>query len=211
MGDQTKRIDLQESSMLSRLAQYWVYGGFLSGILMLVLLPEFARNWSSALLAVFLQLPIYMLHQYEEHDNDRFRLFVNRTIGGGQEVLSHQAVFIINVPGVWGVIAASFLLAFYVSLGYGLIAVYLTLVNALVHIVAAMATRSYNPGLGTAVFLFLPAGVFGVRELQRTGEVGWEYHLLGLLFAIGIHVAIVAYVQARKRRANQSLKEAETA
>ena len=70
---------------MSRLARDWVYGGFLSGILMLVLLPEIARNWSSALLAVFLQLPIYMLHQYEEHDNDRFRRFVNRTIGGGRE------------------------------------------------------------------------------------------------------------------------------
>jgi hypothetical protein len=40
--------------MLSRLTQYWVYGGFLAGILMLVLLPEFARNWSMALVAVFL-------------------------------------------------------------------------------------------------------------------------------------------------------------
>lgn len=141
-----------------------------------------------------------MLHQYEEHDNDRFRLLFNRTIGGGQEVLSHQAVFVINVPGVWGIIAASFYLASYVSLGYGLIAVYLTLVNAIVHIGAAAVTRYYNPGLGTAVFLFLPVGIFGLRELQRTGEVGWEYHLLGLLVAIGIHVAIVAYVQVKKRQ-----------
>ncbi len=194
--------------MLLRLAQCWVYGGFLSSFLLLGLLPEFARTWSLAVVAVFVQLPIYMLHQYEEHDNDRFRLFVNRTIGGGQEVLSHQAVFIINVPGVWGVNAASFLLAFNVSLGYGRIAVYLTLVNAVVHIVGAVAARSYNPGLGTAVLLFLPAGGFGVYELG-TSKVGWEYHLLGLLVAIGIHVAIIVYVQAMKRKANQSSKEAE--
>ena len=209
MDDRAKRVDFQESSAMSRLARSWVYGGFLSGILMLVLLPEIARNWSSALLAVFLQLPIYMLHQYEEHDNDRFRRFVNRTIGGGREVLSPQAVFVINVPGVWGVIAASFLLASNVALGYGLIAVYLTLVNAVVHLVAAAATRSYNPGLGTAAILFLPTGLFGVRALQRTGEVGWKDHLFGLLIAVGIHVAIVVYVQMRKRRANQ--REAEAA
>lgn len=197
--------------MLSRLAQYWVYGGFLAGILLLVLLPEFARNWSPALLAVYLQSPIYMLHQYEEHDGDRFRLFVNRTIGGGQEVLSHMAVFVINIPGVWGVNAISFLLASYLSLGYGLIAVYLTLVNAVVHIVAAAATRSYNPGLGTAIFLFLPAACFGIHELQQTKGTGWEYHLLGLLVAIGIHIVIVAYVQAMKRRRSQRSKEAESA
>ncbi len=211
MDDRAKRVDFQESSAMSRLARSWVYGGFLSGILMLVLLPEIARNWSSALLAVFLQLPIYMLHQYEEHDNDRFRRFVNRTIGGGREVLSPQAVFVINVPGVWGVIAASFLLASNVALGYGLIAVYLTLVNAVVHLVGAAATRSYNPGLGTAAFLFLPTGLFGVRALQQSGEVGWEYHLLGLLIAIGIHAAIVVYVQTMKRSANQGGEAADLA
>lgn len=127
--------------MFSRLTKYWVYGGFLSGLLILVLLPEFARHWSLGLFAVFLQLPVYMLHQFEEHDNDRFRLFVNKTIGNGREVLSHRAVFIINVPGVWGVIAVSFYLAAYVSIGYGLVAVYLTLVNAIVHIVPAVILR----------------------------------------------------------------------
>lgn len=185
--------------MLSRLTSYWVYGGFLAGMLLLILLPDLSRTWSSALLCVFLQLPVYMLHQYEEHDNDRFRRFFNRTIGGGQEVLSPEAVFLINVPGVWGVIAASFYLAANVSLGYGLIAVYLTLVNALIHIVTSIGARSYNPGLATTVFLFLPAGAVAMHELQATGEVGWHYHLLGLLSAVAIHVAIVGYVQVRKR------------
>jgi hypothetical protein len=167
---------------------------------MLVLLPELARNWSMALVAVFLQWPIYMLHQYEEHDNDRFRLYVNRMFGEGHEVLSYPAVFVINVLGVWGVNATSFYLASCVSLGYGLIAVYLTLVNGVVHIVVAVALRSYNPGLGTAVFLFLPVGVFGLRELQQTGEVGWNHHLLGLLVALAIHVAIIAYAKINKSR-----------
>lgn len=141
-----------------------------------------------------------MLHQYEEHDDDRFRLYLNRVFGEGHEVLSHPAVFVINVPGVWGVNAASFYLASCVSLGYGLIAVYLTLVNGVVHVVAAVALRSYNPGLGTAVFLFLPVGVFGLRELQLTGEVGWDHHLLGLLVAVAIHVAIIAYAKINKSR-----------
>lgn len=179
--------------MYSRLVQYWVYGGFLAGVLVLALLPVLACNWSSALVVVFLQLPIYMFHQYEEHDNDRFRLFVNRVMGGGKEVLSHRAVFIINVPGVWGIIAASFYMAFYVSIGFGLIAAYLTLINAVTHIGAAVASRSYNPGLATASLLFVPVGVFGLVELQQTGEVVWHHHLIGVVVAVAIHVAIVAY------------------
>lgn len=183
--------------MFSRLTHDWVYGGFLSGILILALLPAFSRHWSSALFAVFLQLPIYMLHQFEEHDNDRFRLFVNKTVGGGHEVLSHRAVFMINVPGVWGVIAVSFYLAAYVSPGYGLIAVYLTLVNSIVHIVPSAILRMYNPGLATAVFLFLPASLFAIVTLQHTGQIDWYHHLLGILIAVGIHVAIVAYIKTR--------------
>ncbi|HET6879092.1 MAG TPA: HXXEE domain-containing protein, partial [Pirellulales bacterium] len=185
--------------MFSRLTQYWVYGGFLAGIVILVLLPQLSQTWSTALVAVFLQLPMYMLHQYEEHDNDRFRQFFNRTVGRGKEVLSPEAVFVINVPGVWGTIAVSFYLAAYVSIGYGLIAAYLTLVNGVVHVVTGMASRSYNPGLATAVAMFLPAGGLAIVELQATGEVGWHYHLLGLLTAIGIHAAIIGYVKSVQR------------
>ncbi len=50
---------------LSRLTRYWVYGGFLAGLLLLILLPQLAHYWSSALLVVFLQLPLYMFHQLE--------------------------------------------------------------------------------------------------------------------------------------------------
>ena len=79
-------------------------------------------------------MPIYLLHQYEEHDNDRFRLFFNATIGKGQDILSPDAVFITNVPGVWGVIGLTLYLASAVHIGFSLIAVYLVIVLSLIHI-----------------------------------------------------------------------------
>ena len=88
--------------MLQRLISYWVYGGVLAGILLLVLWSLLVAGWSMPLAATFLLLPAYMVHQYEEHDHDRFRLFFNETIGKGFDVLSPLAVFITNVPGVWG-------------------------------------------------------------------------------------------------------------
>jgi Protein of unknown function with HXXEE motif len=105
------------------------------------------------------------------------------------------------VPGVWGVIAASFYLAVCVSVGYGLIAVYLTLVNAIVHIMYSVVFRAYNPGVATAVLLFLPASVFGIVTLQQTGQVEWRHHLVGILIAVGIHVAIVVYIKTRTKSA----------
>ena len=97
-------------------------------------MPLLARQWSTSLMLVFLHLPMYMFHQYEEHENDRFRLFINRHIGHGKEVLTPLAVFVINVPGVWGVIAVSAYLAADINIGLGLIAVYLAVVNAVVHL-----------------------------------------------------------------------------
>ncbi len=186
--------------ILQRLAAHWTYGGFLAGLLLLGLLPLFARECSFALVLVFLQLPIYMLHQLEEHDADRFRIFFNEVIGGGREVLSKTAVFVLNVPGVWGVNLASILLAAFVDLGYGLMGIYLTLVNALAHIGQGVALRRYNPGLITAVGLFLPVGGLGLWAVTAAGHGGWFYQGIGLLCGIGIHVGILIYVSRRKAR-----------
>jgi len=63
--------------MLQRLISSWVYGGVLAAILMLALSPLLPAGWPLPLADPFLLLPAYMVHQYEEHDRDRFRLFFN--------------------------------------------------------------------------------------------------------------------------------------
>ncbi len=105
--------------MLNRLCANWVYGGFLAGLMLLALTPVLASGWSLALLLIWLQLQVYMLHQYEEHDNDRFRQNVNATIGGGKEVLTRFDAFVINIVGVWGVDTVAFELAARVHFGLG--------------------------------------------------------------------------------------------
>ncbi|SDV50595.1 HXXEE domain-containing protein [Chitinasiproducens palmae] len=185
---------------MERLTQNWVYGGFLAGILLLAIAPVVVAGWPPSLAMGYLFLPIYMIHQYEEHDRDRFRLFLNEKIGGGAEVMSRLAVFIVNVPGVWGVLAVSLTLAVCIDTGYGLIAVYLVLVNALVHILQGVRMRMYNPGLVTALVLFLPAGLYGLRAIQADGGGRGSMHALGLAIAVAIHVAIALHVKARLRR-----------
>jgi len=186
--------------MLQRLIGYWVYGGALAGVLLLLLVPLLTGNWPLALVAVFLHLPAYMLHQLEEHDNDRFRQFVNTVVGKGREVLSPGAVFIVNVPGVWGVNALSIYLAAMVNIGFGLIAVYLVLVNALVHMIEGAALRRYNPGLGSGIFLFLPLGGITLWLIQQSGGGSILYHAIGLFSALAIHAAILVHVRLQLSR-----------
>ena len=183
--------------MPQRLITQWVYGGALAGLLLLVLSPLLIANWSIPLAATFLHLPAYMIHQYEEHDHDRFRLFFNETIGKGFDVLSPLAVFVTNVPGVWGVIALSLYGAVSVNLGWVLVAVYLVLVNAVVHIVHALIFRRYNPGLLTAVVAFLPLGAFTLIAVNHAGGGSMSSHALGLVTAVAIHAAILLHVRRK--------------
>ena len=184
---------------MKRLIDNWVYGGFLAGFLILGLYAVVGRDWSAAFWLVALQLPLYMLHQFEEHDADRFRLFVNELTGKGRDILTRLAVFVVNVPGVWGVNLAATALAGLVNLGFGLVAIWLTLLNGLVHVVQGVALRRYNPGLITAVVLFLPAGIVGVWVMHASGHGSAGWQMLGFAVAAAIHLAIVAHVRRRMK------------
>lgn len=178
--------------MLARLRDDWVYGGFLAALMLLALTPVLASGWSLALMLIWLQLPIYMVHQYEEHDGDRFRLFINAKIGGGREVLSRFGVVVINIGGVWGVDAVAFGLAARVHVGLGLIAVYLSLINGVSHCLMAIGMRCYNPGLVTSISLFLPLGIATLWMMTNAGELTPTDHMIGLTTALLVHVGIVA-------------------
>lgn len=186
--------------MLPRLRDNWVYGGFLAALMLLALTPVLSSGWPLALRLVWLQLPIYMLHQYEEHDGDRFRLFINVNIGGGEEVLSRFAVALINIGGVWGVNAVAFGLAARVHVGLGLIAVYLSLINGISHCLMAAAMRRYNPGLVTSILLFIPLGIATLWVMAGTRGITSMDHAIGFTVALLIHAGIVLLIVTRKRQ-----------
>ena len=168
-----------------------------AGPLLLALVPVLAGRWDPVLLAVFLQLPIYVLHQVEEHWHDRFRRFVNGHLAGGREALTPRAVLVINVGFVWGFDLAALYLATFVHPALGLLAIWLALVNAAVHGVAAAVLRAYNPGLVTALLLLLPTGLWGWTVLRGAGAAPLWAHGMGILAAILVHVGIVVHVRRR--------------
>lgn len=183
------------------LLRNWPYATLFAAGFLLALFPFF-WIWSLPLALVFLQLPLYMLHQFEEHAHDRFRLFVNQHIGGGREVLTPGATFVINSIGVWGVGLVSLYLAAFVNPALGLIVIYLVLVNAVAHLGMVLAMRCYNPGLLTAVILFLPGGIWALKVVSQTAQANWKMQALGLGVALLIHLFIVVHVRRRRTRLN---------
>ncbi len=177
----------------------WPAASLFTGCALLLLAPVWYTATGLALALVYLPLPVYMLHQWEEHDGDRFRGYVNRHIACGREALTPAATFWINALGVWGVDVLALYLAAFVRPSLGLIAVYLPLVNSLGHIAPALVRREYNPGLWTALVLFLPVGGWGWWVLADAGADAAD-HGIGLGVAVAVHLAIVAHVAWRIRR-----------
>lgn len=179
--------------MLDRLVTHWAQGTGLAGLLLLALTPVLSTHWPGWLVATWLCLPVYMLHQFEEHDGGRFGAFVNELFGDGREILGPQAIFLINVPLVWGIAGASFGLATLGHTDAGLLGLYLVFLNGLLHIAQAVALGRSNPGLWTAIVLFVPLGLYGLMNVPAdTGA-----HLSAALLIVILHLMIVLHLRAR--------------
>lgn len=175
--------------MFARLSQYWVYGGALAGILLLVLAPLVMPGLGLAGGLAYLALALYMLHQLEEHDADRFRLYVNTKIAKGRAGLSLADVFVINVVGVWAYFALALWLTMTLSPGWALMPGWLMLVNAIAHVGPAIARRDYNPGLWSAIVLFLPFSAWLLIRISPLATLMQQ--AVAIVLAVVIHAAIM--------------------
>lgn len=181
--------------MLDRVYAHWVVAAGFVLVMQLLYAPFALAGRGAALALIFAAGPAYMLHQIEEHAGDRFRAYANAKIFGGREGLTRAAVLWVNLPGVWGVNIAALYAAQFYGPGWGLTAPYLMLVNALAHAGVALRFRDYNPGLVTALTLFLPLG--GATLLAVPASAA--QHGLGLGLAAAIHAAIILPVLRRLR------------
>jgi hypothetical protein len=175
----------------------WPYAGALVAVFLLALLPLWWDASGAALGLIYAVLPLYMVHQLEEHAGDRFRLAVNARFAGGREALTRPAAFWINAGGIWIVDVIAIWLAYHVELAIGLLPVYLMGVNALIHIATAVADRAYNPGLWTALGLFVPVSIWAAIEVSDAAGAGLGWQLLALAFALVVHAGIMAHIRSR--------------
>ena len=172
---------------------HWVAAALFMGVALLLLVPLGIPGGGRAMLLIYLASPIYMLHQGEEHLGDRFRTYVNKVVFGGVEALTTGDVLMINLPGVWGINLAALYAAHFFGAGWGLAAGYLILVNGLSHVGMAARLRGYNPGLGSALLVFIPFGLFCAFQIPGTAL----QHGVGLVVAIGVHAAIALHALHR--------------
>lgn len=143
----------------------------------------------------------YLLHQFEEFGVDLYGnlnalpAYVNGQLA---EQLSHTpimltefSVYRINTLGIW----VPFLLAIWAGHRFpwmGLAVAGLMLTNAAVHIGLAFMMREYNPGLATALVLFLPLSLRYFIVSNNKTDAGWGAALIGIAFGLATHAALPA-------------------
>jgi hypothetical protein len=180
----------------------WPYAGTVTAVFLLALLPLWWDATDTALALIYAVLPVYMLHQLEEHAGDRFRLAVNARFAGGREALTRPGAFWVNAGAIWIVDVIAIWLAYHAELAIGLLPVYLMGVNALIHIATALSERAYNPGLWTAIFVFVPVSVWAGVEVSDAAGAGLGWQLIALGFALAVHAAIMVYIRSRAATLN---------
>eukprot|EP00455_Lapot_gusevi_P009958 TRINITY_DN1447_c0_g1_i1.p1 TRINITY_DN1447_c0_g1~~TRINITY_DN1447_c0_g1_i1.p1 ORF type:complete len:230 (-),score=42.03 TRINITY_DN1447_c0_g1_i1:67-756(-) len=175
---------------------------FLAGALAVVstVYLFFARSRISSFSTYLLYLnwTIYLWHQFEEHGYDfkgrryHFRTFFCEALGF--EMASCPAstafIFFVNVCAVW----MNNLFAIWLGPSQpiiGLACYSVHFVNVFAHVQPALATLTYNPGLFTAVFFFIPIPVLYARSLWQQRKIQ-TFHIVSAIFCGILLHAIMA-------------------
>lgn len=179
----------------------WAKVSLILAVMLFLVTPFIYMGIGLAAFLVFLTLPFYMLHQFEEHAGGQFKAFVNRTMGRGREVLSDSDIFRVNVIFVWLGTLVVLYLCVYVNIVWGLLAGYLVAFNGIVHIVTSIRMRRYNPGLWTSIFVFLPLGIYIIYLINTESGAGWLYNGIFLVVVILLHAMIFINASRQRRKA----------
>ncbi|MEM8562111.1 MAG: HXXEE domain-containing protein [Pseudomonadota bacterium] len=154
-----------------------------------------------------LLLVAYLVHQFEEHWVDLYgrtyafkpylNEFLSTQIGyvSTIEFMSDRSVFVINTSLVWLVGA--------LAIWRGSAHIFATLcmaaivvVNAISHIVAGAIAVRYNPGLLSAVVIFLPLGLAVYGKLLLAGAATIRLAIASLIWGLLAHVLLIGGILA---------------
>ncbi|HML06104.1 MAG TPA: HXXEE domain-containing protein [Methanobacterium sp.] len=152
------------------------------------------------LFLIWIQIPIYLLHQFEEHAwPGGFRKYVNLNIfkvKNAEYPLSDLSVFWINIPIIW-VLMPIFAALSYLNLFFGLWIPYFAVLNSLTHVIAAIVKREYNPGLVVSLLLGIPVAGYALWLFYALISVPLIVTVISILVAVLMHLFLIIFIRKR--------------
>lgn len=177
----------------------WSRTALPAAFLLFLLTPLVLFYGNIPLMIVFLQLPLYMIHQYEEHARGAFKSYTNKLFGNGAEILTDRAIMRINVLLVWVANLLLLYLTAFWTLQAGVVSLYLTFLNGAGHVVLGFIRGEANPGYWSSLFLFLPVSSIFLLYLTVFHEIFFLDHLLGIGGSVLLHLPFLILILVRKK------------
>lgn len=192
---------------------HWLYNNwaklslFLS-IVVTLLIYTIITPANFLLFLIWMQLPIYLLHQFEEHNWSGFKNYVNRTVFKADEgnfPLNNKIIFWVNIPIIWIVMPVFSALAGS-NIFFGLWIPYFAVLNSLTHVIVSLKNKEYNPGLLVSLILGIPVGVYTLITFYSYIQVPILVSIISILVAVVLHLLVFGYILMNYRKKNSVLK-----
>jgi len=188
--------------MKNWLYKNWAKFCIILSIIITLLIFIFVKTNNILFFLIWIQIPIYLLHQFEEHYwPGGFKKFVNKEIFNvevGEYPLNDTNIFWINVPIIW-VLMPIFASLSYINLFFGLWIPYFAVFNSLTHLIGAVVKRKYNPGLFVSLVLGIPVAIYTLWLFYSLVNVPLIITLLSILAVLLLHIAIIVPAVRRSK------------
>jgi len=184
-------LDAAQYHFSNWLVHNWSRAGLVLAAGLFILAPLVFKSGGLTVGIIYLWLPFYMLHQYEEHARGDFLDWYKRRMPTIAPFLTERKLPVVNLGSIWALFTLALYVAFLVRPGLGLAAPYIALINSAVHIGQLWRWHSYNPGLWTALILFIPAGICTIVILLATGATPLD-NFIGFGIALLVHLFFFA-------------------
>jgi hypothetical protein len=191
---------------------FWPYLGLAIavGLLFLLLITDLLRcnksvsRWNDLPWLAWAGTWIYLVHQFEEHGIDAeggryaFRGFLCANLGVADPAtcpVPYSFITSVNIAAVWLAGPAAALLGRRwpaLALAYFSI----PFVNMFAHVGPAIAQGGYNPGVVTAIVLFLPLSIWAFHVALKRDDLGWRAVIATVVAGIVLHAILLGSLKA---------------
>ncbi|MCW5590276.1 MAG: HXXEE domain-containing protein [Legionellales bacterium] len=188
--------------MKNYLYHHWADSTLILAIFITVLLLSFLPQTPWYLFLIWLQFPVYLIHEFEEHVfPGKFREYINREIfhsSVDDHPLTIPNVFWINILAIWVLFPIAAILAQNVSPQFGVLLPVFGLFNASLHIIMSIIKRKYNPGLVISLSLNYPTGIYTLFILAQNTIINSINLTIAILVTIIAHGFMILLVKHNK-------------
>jgi hypothetical protein len=180
----------------SWLTEHWPKATIFLAIYSFILLYLYLFEDNLLLFLLWLQTPIYWLHQFEEYvfPGGFAEFFNHKLLNSGRDhwPVTRRFSFWINIPIIFVAFPVSAILAgrLGLGLGWGIWIVYFSIINALSH-VGMFFRFGYNPGFVVSLLLNIPVGIYTLYIFANRDAIAPTAHLVGLLIALFVQGALM--------------------